>query len=137
MKRRDTSAGRLAPWSRRLVVLLFCGCGLVPSVLASSWTRQPSGTMAWLRSVYFLDQNRGWVAGSGGTVLQTTDGGETWKRLQTLTRDTLHDVYFADENVGWLIAERDFLKLKTDDEPRSYLLKTEDGGFELAKNFPE
>lgn len=91
--------------------------------------------MSWLRSVYFLDQNRGWVAGSGGTLLQTTDGGGTWKKLLPLTRDTLHDVYFADENVGWLIAERDQLKLKTNDEARSYLLKTEDGGFSWRRIF--
>src|SRR6185369_6234842 len=95
----------------------------------------PSGTMAQLHSVYFLDQNRGWVAGSGGTLLQTTDGGESWKRLFALTRDTLHDVYFADENVGWLVAERDPLKLKTNDEPRAYLLKTEDGGFSWRRIF--
>jgi photosystem II stability/assembly factor-like uncharacterized protein len=84
--------------------------------------------MAWLHSVYFLDQNRGWVAGSNGTLLRTTDGGATWKKVSTLTQDTLHDVYFADENLGWLIAERDLLKLKTNNEARSYLLKTEDGG---------
>jgi photosystem II stability/assembly factor-like uncharacterized protein len=91
--------------------------------------------MAWLRSVYFLDSNRGWVAGTGGTLLQTSDGGNTWTRLLPLTRDTLHDVYFADENVGWLVAERDMLKLKTNEEPRSYLLKTEDAGFSWRRVF--
>jgi len=112
-----------------LFFLMFTAhCSLL-TVSAATWTKQPSGTMAWLRSVYFLDRNRGWVAGSNGTLLQTTDGGATWKKLLPLTRDTLHDVYFANENVGWLVVERDLLKLKTNDEPRSYLLKTEDGGF--------
>ena len=91
--------------------------------------------MAWLQSVYFLDQNRGWVAGSSGTLLQTTDGGASWKKVLALTKDTLHDVYFADENVGWLVAERDLLKLGNNDEPRSYLLKTEDGGFSWRRIF--
>ena len=131
----ETSPCRLVRLSSRLLILLLSASCFLPSAFASSWTRQPSGTMAWLRSVYFLDRNRGWVAGSGGTLLQTTDGGETWKRLLALTRDTLHDVYFADENVGWLIAERDLFKLKTDDEPRSYLLKTEDGGFSWQRVF--
>jgi len=131
----ETSPCRLVRLSSRLLILLLFAFCFLPSAFASSWTRQPSGTMAWLRSVYFLDQNRGWVAGTGGTLLQTTDGGETWKRLLALTRDTLHDVYFADENVGWLIAERDLLKLKTNDEPRSYLLKTEDGGFSWRRIF--
>lgn len=134
-RRGDTSSYRLVRLSARLLILLLSALCFLPSASAATWTRQPSGTMAWLRSVYFLDQNRGWVAGTGGTLLQTTDGGETWKRLLALTRDTLHDVYFADENVGWLIAERDLLKLKTNDEPRSYLLKTEDGGFSWRRIF--
>jgi len=91
--------------------------------------------MAWLRSVYFLDQDRGWVAGSNGTLLRTTDGGATWKKILTLTKDTLHDLYFADEKTGWVVAESDMLKLKTNDEPRSYLLKTEDGGFSWRRLF--
>jgi photosystem II stability/assembly factor-like uncharacterized protein len=91
--------------------------------------------MAWLRSIYFLDQNRGWVAGSNGTLLQTTDGGLTWRKVASLTKDTLHDVYFADQKTGWLLAERDVFKLQTDDEPRSYLLQTEDGGISWRRIF--
>ena len=116
-----------APRVLTLVLLLFTAhCSLL-TVFASPWTRQPSGTMAWLHSVYFFDRNQGWVAGSNGTLLTTTDGGTTWKKLSTLTKDTLQDVYFADKEDGWLIATRDILKLKTN-EPASYLLKTEDGG---------
>lgn len=110
-----------------ICVLLSTFC-LLPSAFGSGWTRQQSGTMAWLRAVYFLDHNHGWVAGGNGTLLKTTDGGTTWKRLLPLTRDTLHDVFFADEQNGWLVAERDLLKLTSNDEPRSYLLRTEDGG---------
>src|SRR6266576_2277526 len=107
-------------------LLLIAHCSLL-TVSASPWTRQPSGTMAWLRAVYFLDQNRGWVAGSNGTLLTTTDGGATWKKRSPLTKDSLQDVYFADRQVGWLVATRDILRLKTNEAP-SYLLKTEDGG---------
>src|SRR5262245_18663005 len=134
-------ARRLLPPAYCLLLTAYC---LLPSaVAAATWTRQASGTMAWLRAVYFVDQNRGWAAGSGGTLLQTIDGGATWKRVSVLTpvltpvltKDTLHDVYFADENIGWLVAERDLLKLKTNDEPRSYLLKTEDGGLSWQRIF--
>lgn len=115
-------------------LLLFAFC-LFPSASAANWSRQQSGTMAWLHAVYFLDQNRGWVCGSGGTLLSTNDGGQTWRKLHPLGNDTLRDVYFANENVGWLLAERDPLKLKTNEEPRSYLLKTEDGGFSWRRVF--
>ena len=122
----------LLPIAGCLLLSAYC---FLPAARAATWTRQSSGTMAWLRSVYFLDQNRGWAAGSGGCLLQTTDGGASWKRISALSRDTLHDVYFADENTGWLVAERDLLKLETNDEPRSYLLKTEDGGFSWQRIF--
>ena len=108
-------------------LLLTAHCSLL-TANAATWTRQQTGTMSWLHGVYFLDQNHGWVAGSGGTLLETVDGGQTWRKLNSLTKDNLRDVYFADEKIGWLVAERDLLKLKTNDEPRSYLLKTEDGG---------
>src|ERR1043166_7647714 len=96
--------------------LLSAFCLLPSAYSASTWTRQTSGTMAWLHSVYFLDQNHGWVAGSNGTLLKTTDTGATWHKVSTFTRDTLRDVYFADQNRGWLLAERDLLKLHTRDE---------------------
>jgi len=130
---------RILPTAHRALLTIFfllltAHCSLL-TAQAASWTRQPAGTMAWLHAVYFLDQNRGWVAGSGGTLLQTSDGGQTWRKLLPLTRDNLRDVYFADEKIGWLVAERDALKLKTNDEPRTYLLKTEDGGFSWRRVF--
>ncbi|HKE58536.1 MAG TPA: hypothetical protein VKB46_17615, partial [Pyrinomonadaceae bacterium] len=53
-----------------------------PPVLAQtgSWSKQPTGTMAWLHSVFFLNQNRGWAVGSKGAMLITGDGGMTWAR---------------------------------------------------------
>src|SRR5260370_19038471 len=68
-----------------LFFLLTAHCSLL-TVYAGNWSRQRSGTMAWLRAVYFLDQRHGWVAGSGGTLLETKDGRDTWKKLLTLTR---------------------------------------------------
>jgi photosystem II stability/assembly factor-like uncharacterized protein len=128
----------LSPAARRLLfvfaLLLTAHCSL-PTASAGNWTRQPTGTMAWLHGIYFLDQNRGWIAGSSGTLLETIDGGQTWRKLYPLTKDNLRDVYFANEKVGWLVAERDVLKLKTNDEPRTYLLKTQDGGSSWQRVF--
>ena len=117
----------LSPALCLLLLLLTAHCTLL-TASAATWTRQKSGTMAWLHSVYFLDQNHGWVAGSSGTLLETTDGGATWNKVSTSTRDTLRDVCFVDDHTGWLVAERDVYKLKTNDEARSYLLRTDDGG---------
>src|SRR5205823_8908512 len=114
----NTSRREAAPRVFTLLLLLLTAhCSLL-TAFASPWTRQPSGTMAWLHAVYFLDRDCGWVAGSNGTLLTTIDGGTIWKKLSTLTKDTLQDVYFADKKVGWLIATRDILTLETN-EPAS------------------
>ncbi len=93
-----------------------------------AWTRQRTGTFAYLRAVYFLDQNKGWVVGGNGALLTTSDGGKSWKKSPRPTEDTLHDVYFSDAETGWLVCERSIYLLKEKDEPRSYLLKTTNGG---------
>jgi photosystem II stability/assembly factor-like uncharacterized protein len=95
---------------------------------AGVWTKQKSGTLAWLNAVYFLDSNRGWAAGTSGTLLQTTDGGENWKALRKPTEDTIRDLHFADDQNGWLVCERSIYLLKTKEEQRSYLMSTNDGG---------
>jgi photosystem II stability/assembly factor-like uncharacterized protein len=84
--------------------------------------------MAWLRSVFFLDQNRGWAVGSKGTLLQTTDGGNTWKPRGGSTDDVVRDIFFSDDKNGWMVCEVNAYQLKTVDEPRAYLMKTTNGG---------
>ena len=112
----------------RLTALCCLAIFLLQQANAGEWRKQPSGTMAWLHSIYFLDAKRGWIAGSNGTLLMTTDGGATWKKAAKPSEDNLRDVFFTDENNGWLLAERDIFKLKSAGEARSVLLRTTDGG---------
>ncbi|HKO95983.1 MAG TPA: YCF48-related protein [Pyrinomonadaceae bacterium] len=94
----------------------------------AAWTRQRPSSLAWLHAIFFLDQHRGWAAGSRGTLLMTTDGGATWQSKSQPTVDVIRDVYFLDDLNGFLVCERNIYDLKTNDEPRAYLMKTEDGG---------
>src|SRR5438270_778190 len=50
-------------------LLLIAHCSLLTIFAGNSWARQASGTMAWFHAVFFLDQNRGWAAGSKGAFL--------------------------------------------------------------------
>jgi photosystem II stability/assembly factor-like uncharacterized protein len=89
--------------------------------------RQRTSSLAWLHSVFFLDQNRGWAVGSRGTLLSTSDGGKSWQKSNP-TEDAIRDIYFSDESNGWLVCERNIYDLQSNDEPRAYLMKTTDGG---------
>ena len=93
-----------------------------------TWGRQPAGTMAWLKGVFFIDQQRGWAVGSKGTLLQTLDGGNTWKLRGSSTDDIVRDIFFSDEKNGLLVCEVNTYQLKNLDDPRAYLMKTTDGG---------
>lgn len=95
---------------------------------AGSWVRQRTGTLAWLHSIFFLNDERGWVVGSRGTLLATVDGGKTWQAQPHPSGDVLRDIFFIDESNGWVLCERNEYELKTKDDSRAYLMQTTDGG---------
>src|ERR1700720_339466 len=121
---RSLAVSCLLPSASCLLLLAF----FVHASAASRWTRQSSGTMAWLHSVFFLNKDKGWAVGSKGAFLATLDGGKTWQLKTKPTEDGLRDVYFSDDRNGWLVCEKNVYELKTKDEPISYLLSTSDGG---------
>lgn len=104
-----------------LFLLLFC----LRSVKAD-WTPQHSNTLAWLHDVYFLNDSKGWIVGSNGTLLTTSDGGKNWEKHAVNTSDNIRQIHFLDEKNGWLLCERDVYSRGS--EAKSYLLKTSDGG---------
>lgn len=56
-----------------------------------------------LHSVYFADQNNGWIVGGAGTILKTTDGGDTWIYKLSSTSYDLNSVHFIDIYTGWAV----------------------------------
>lgn len=60
------------------------------------------------RTLFFTDQNRGWVAGVNDLILKTSDGGDNWivqdQFVGELGGDEsfwIQDLFFLDENRGW------------------------------------
>jgi photosystem II stability/assembly factor-like uncharacterized protein len=83
-----------------------------------------------LNDVFFLpDGMHGWIVGSGGTILRTTNGGKTWSfiSLSPYTNDEaykkvykkdsysdLFKVYFLDSLHGWIAGDKGILFHSTD-----------------------
>lgn len=124
---------------RRTLPVVFClllsAYCLPPTAYSRSavWERQRTGTFAWLHSVFFVDERRGWAVGSKGALLSTADGGQTWELRKPPTEDALRDLFFQDAETGWLVCERSMFKPMEKEESVSYLLKTADGGQTWAR----
>ncbi|MGE0104246.1 MAG: YCF48-related protein [Blastocatellales bacterium] len=58
-----------------------------------------------LRSIRFVDALTGWIAGDGGSLFRTTDGGLSWKRLESGTSADLSQIGFVDWNNGWVVGQ--------------------------------
>jgi photosystem II stability/assembly factor-like uncharacterized protein len=69
----------------------------------NAWNQIPSGTTAGLYSVCFVNSDTGFVAGSGGTILKTTDAGATWTLLNSGSTAVLRSIYFVNDSVGYVV----------------------------------
>jgi len=69
--------------------------------ISAQWFWQnPLPTGARLKSVIFIDESIGWVAGFAGTIIKTTNGGNIWFSQSTGTDSHLFDIDFIDEYNG-------------------------------------
>ena len=119
---------RLLPTAYCLLFSVYCLLPTAYSSAQAAWTRQNSGSFAWLHAVFFVDDARGWAVGGKGALLATTDGGAHWSLRRPPTEDAMRDLYFTDAETGWAVCERSIYMPMRKEEARTYLLKTTDGG---------
>ena len=72
----------------------------------------PQGNL--LRDIDFADADNAWAVGWAGTIMRTTDGGQTWEWQDSGTRVRLDGVHFHDAQTGWVVGEGGAI-LKTTD----------------------
>ena len=58
-----------------------------------------------LNAVYFVDSQSGWAVGDAGTILKTTNGGQTWSVYTIPSQADLLDVFFYDASNGWAVGD--------------------------------
>jgi photosystem II stability/assembly factor-like uncharacterized protein len=79
-----------------------------------TWLYVPTGNFQTKHSVFFLDENHGWIGAANGTVIRTTDGGETWNSANAGW--TVVGIRFYNESIGFCADEQ------------GYVWYSEDGG---------
>ena len=119
---------------------LFVFAGIFSSRASDAdpvWQARKSGVLARLSTVFFLDRNTGWAAGSNGTLLRTEDGGAQWKRAslpEQESKEPINDLWFFDAARGCLLGEygRYNRRLGLDWTERIFVLNSRDGGANWA-----
>jgi photosystem II stability/assembly factor-like uncharacterized protein len=107
---------------------------LVPLILAGiaqaqTWAVQSSGTNASLRGVSLVDAKTVWASGTGGTYLETTDGGANWRAAVVPGAEQLdfRGVHAVDQRTAYLVS--------IGEGNKSRIYKTTDGGSHWTLQF--
>ncbi len=80
------------------------GIALVFVYADTGWVNQTSSTIQALNGVYFLDDGRtGWAVGNAGTIVHTSDAGESWAPQTSGTVFTLNSVWFTSALEGFAV----------------------------------
>ncbi len=58
-----------------------------------------------LRSVFFIDDNTGWVVGENGFIIKTIDAGINWTEVMGVSTAKLNSVRFTDSEQGWIAGD--------------------------------
>ena len=66
------------------------------------WGLLETSTDSWLYDIWFSSPGYGWVAGSGGTLMYTDDGGSSWHNI-LFTNEDLFALSFTDDDNGWVV----------------------------------
>ncbi len=80
----------------------------------NTWEYVPTGNFQNKFSVFFLDENHGWIGCANGTVIRTTDGGVTWNTSNAGWNTV--GVRFYTEQIGFCA------------DNQGYVWRSEDGG---------
>ena len=69
----------------------------------SDWVYRNPNPQNDFYAVKFFDHNTGYVIGSGGTILKTTNGSGAWTPVDGGTVNELYGMYFFDVNHGYIV----------------------------------
>jgi photosystem II stability/assembly factor-like uncharacterized protein len=78
-------------------ILFFTECKL-----NAQWITLNSGTSQNLNSIYFTDSQTGYACGAGGTVIKTTNAGQSWAPLVSGISAELKSIAFINAATGFI-----------------------------------
>ena len=106
----------------RIIVVGSAGTILLTENRGETWEEIDSGTTIQLNTVFFADDQTGWIGGQSRAVFKSTDGGRSWSSSMPFGFNIggIKDYHFIDDQTGWAVNDALF--------PAQKIMKTTDGG---------
>jgi photosystem II stability/assembly factor-like uncharacterized protein len=101
------------------------GSGILITTIdgGNSWQTQSVGTTNAISSIFFINDNIGWLSEYGGGIIKkSTDGGISWTQQPTGFSNNINSIFFIDQDNGWVAGG------PGTGFPWSLILKTTNGG---------
>ncbi len=86
--------------SFRVILFFILVLNLAFSSFAQTqpWKILQSPVNVTLKNLTFVDSLTGWAAGEAGTIIRTTDGGNSWDVQNSTVQTFIMDIFFIDKN---------------------------------------
>jgi photosystem II stability/assembly factor-like uncharacterized protein len=65
----------------------------------------PASVVDTFNDVYMIDENHGWICGTNGLILVTTNGGVSWPVVPVDTKRNLNGIHFYNSSLGWVVGD--------------------------------
>lgn len=79
-----------------------------------TWSQKRLSKCSVYKSIFFIDENSGYLVGSSGTILRTNNAGESWTVLNefpsNLTNSNLESIEFINNDIGFVVGQKEILK---------------------------
>jgi len=86
----------------------------INSVSKAGWELIPTGSNAYLTSIFFIDTNTGYIGGINGFLSKTTNGGSSWNIQDPIFASPfVRDLSFINANTGFLCGDAGFIRKTT------------------------
>ncbi|NOX86696.1 MAG: T9SS type A sorting domain-containing protein, partial [Chlorobi bacterium] len=86
----------------------------------NSFTQIESGTNQFLKTIYCINEDVGWISSDSGLVLRTENGGDTWETVRYPGNTGQSSFFALDHRHAWLSTENGMLR-RTIDGGNSWL----------------
>lgn len=91
---------------------IYLANNLIDSV-ACYWNQLNSGVGDYLKDVFFLNNDTGFVSGVGGTLIKTTNQGNTWSVINMGTPEWLNSLFFTNNMNGIIVGANGYISKTT------------------------